>query len=272
MAPATYCCARAAASGSVRPTARLAAIAAANVHPVPCVPPVSMRRVLISWNSSSSSSRRSTISSPAAGAWPPVMTTAFFFSSRSRHTRFSRDWSSDVCSSDLGRRARARARRGAALPRHLGVQHRGRPRGGATRRPHPPAHPGAIRARLPTVDHLISERTLPADGHLRHDQPVVGARLERETLRHTVDHDLLEQLEPGLLLVDDPRRLGVEPLALGRVERVARLLHELVEALARLVAGPVLAAEAVRVEQTPERAVGVEEGGLRIDEQQAVGL
>src|SRR6266511_3728131 len=27
----------------------------------------------------------------------------FFFSSRRRHTRFSRDWSSDVCSSDLGR-------------------------------------------------------------------------------------------------------------------------------------------------------------------------
>src|SRR5690606_40102617 len=26
----------------------------------------------------------------------------FFFSSRSRHTIFSRDWSSDVCSSDLG--------------------------------------------------------------------------------------------------------------------------------------------------------------------------
>src|SRR5690606_12705391 len=27
----------------------------------------------------------------------------FFFSSRRRHTRFSRDWSSDVCSSDLNR-------------------------------------------------------------------------------------------------------------------------------------------------------------------------
>src|SRR6266511_5795371 len=27
----------------------------------------------------------------------------FFFSSRRRHTRFSRDWSSDVCSSDLDR-------------------------------------------------------------------------------------------------------------------------------------------------------------------------
>src|SRR5207302_2740022 len=28
-------------------------------------------------------------------------TSFFFFSSRRRHTRFSRDWSSDVCSSDL---------------------------------------------------------------------------------------------------------------------------------------------------------------------------
>src|SRR5207302_7844833 len=33
------------------------------------------------------------------------------FSSRRRHTRFSRDWSSDVCSSDLGR-----FRRVLALP------------------------------------------------------------------------------------------------------------------------------------------------------------
>src|SRR5436309_14366191 len=30
----------------------------------------------------------------------------FFFSSRRRHTRFSRDWSSDVCSSDLDPRGR----------------------------------------------------------------------------------------------------------------------------------------------------------------------
>src|SRR5436309_15729439 len=29
------------------------------------------------------------------------MLVIFFFSSRRRHTRFSRDWSSDVCSSDL---------------------------------------------------------------------------------------------------------------------------------------------------------------------------
>src|SRR5258707_1613204 len=31
----------------------------------------------------------------------------FFFSSRRRHTRYWRDWSSDVCSSDLGDRATA---------------------------------------------------------------------------------------------------------------------------------------------------------------------
>src|SRR5690606_40826269 len=53
----------------------------------------------------------------------------FFFSSRRRHTRFSRDWSSDVCSSDLHHpkprrpdRGRERAWRGHPLP-------------------HPPAHP-----------------------------------------------------------------------------------------------------------------------------------
>src|SRR5690606_40380498 len=36
-------------------------------------------------------------------------TSDFFFSSRGRHTRFSRDWSSDVCSSDLLAAARERA-------------------------------------------------------------------------------------------------------------------------------------------------------------------
>src|SRR5690606_29599033 len=32
-----------------------------------------------------------------------VLWCSFFLSSRRRHTRFSRDWSSDVCSSDLAR-------------------------------------------------------------------------------------------------------------------------------------------------------------------------
>src|SRR5438046_8145500 len=46
----------------------------------------------------------------------------FFFSSRRRHTRLVSDWSSDVCSSDLGReRGRhrdLRARSGAARTEH----------------------------------------------------------------------------------------------------------------------------------------------------------
>src|SRR3989449_8884202 len=39
----------------------------------------------------------------------------FFFSSRRRHTRCSRDWSSDVCSSDLSPAAKAGIQRGDVL-------------------------------------------------------------------------------------------------------------------------------------------------------------
>src|SRR5690606_3247184 len=44
----------------------------------------------------------------------------FFFSSRRRHTRFSRDWSSDVCSSDLSIFVRGAANRSIeiAVPDH----------------------------------------------------------------------------------------------------------------------------------------------------------
>src|SRR5256886_11980295 len=49
------------------------------------------------------------------------MSTFFFFSSRRRHTRFDCDWSSDVCSSDLGGRDRlCRADRAARLSSPLG--------------------------------------------------------------------------------------------------------------------------------------------------------
>src|SRR3712207_7729102 len=41
----------------------------------------------------------------------------FFFSSRRRHTRYWRDWSSDVCSSDLQGHAEARRLLAAALER-----------------------------------------------------------------------------------------------------------------------------------------------------------
>src|SRR5436309_16131253 len=45
-----------------------------------------------------------------------VDTNPFFFSSRRRHTRFSRDWSSDVCSSDLREEAAVREPDGADRP------------------------------------------------------------------------------------------------------------------------------------------------------------
>src|SRR5688572_32965829 len=42
----------------------------------------------------------------------------FFFSSRRRHTRFDCDWSSDVCSSDLGERTR-KSKRQVVVPPSL---------------------------------------------------------------------------------------------------------------------------------------------------------
>src|SRR5690625_7872867 len=41
-----------------------------------------------------------------------MMLLFFFFSSRRRHTRWPRDWSSDVCSSDLAQMEQALHRRG----------------------------------------------------------------------------------------------------------------------------------------------------------------
>src|SRR5690606_40007217 len=52
---------------------------------------------------------------------------AFFFSSRRRHTRFSRDWSSDVCSSDL-RRGGAKRRGGVVSSREPSARIPPRPR------------------------------------------------------------------------------------------------------------------------------------------------
>src|SRR5690606_41057191 len=45
----------------------------------------------------------------------------FFFSSRRRHTRFSRDWSSDVCSSDLDDEFEALLDQLHGKGRHTGV-------------------------------------------------------------------------------------------------------------------------------------------------------
>src|SRR6266849_8615391 len=83
--------------------------------------------------------------------------TLFFFSSRRRHTRSTRDWSSDVCSSDLVRpllSLHARGRRDSATLAVRGVVRFCRARRGGDRR-----HPGG---------HLVSRfldaaRMRPAD-------------------------------------------------------------------------------------------------------------
>src|SRR2546422_4636269 len=68
----------------------------------------------------------------------------FFFSSRRRHTRCSRDWSSDVCSSDL--ESPRVPRRGALRPaRRLHVLARGR--NAVARVPRPGSRRGGDRAR-----------------------------------------------------------------------------------------------------------------------------
>src|SRR6266487_3383942 len=80
------------------------------------------------WHRSTGKRTRFTSGTPSSPkrVWPPF----FFFSSRRRHTRWTGDWSSDVCSSDLGRRHRlptleraadvAVGRLGAARPVRVG--------------------------------------------------------------------------------------------------------------------------------------------------------
>src|SRR5215217_2085127 len=50
-----------------------------------------------------------------------LMSLIFFFSSRRRHTRYWRDWSSDVCSSDLAPTGGDRQQLGPAVVRVLGA-------------------------------------------------------------------------------------------------------------------------------------------------------
>src|SRR5699024_11311742 len=51
---------------------------------------------------------------------------SFFFSSRRRHTRSKRDWSSDVCSSDLAQPAGGHREPGAVRCSGAGLRRRGR--------------------------------------------------------------------------------------------------------------------------------------------------
>src|SRR2546422_7060156 len=91
-----------------------------------------------------------------------VSIVVFFFSSRRRHTRCSRDWSSDVCSSDLG--ASGLAQGGADLDVHLdrqdlaGRQSLARHQGAGAAPPRSEEHTSELQSRLHLVCRLLLEK------------------------------------------------------------------------------------------------------------------
>src|SRR6266496_772192 len=84
----------------------------------------------------------------------------FFFSSRRRHTRSLRDWSSDVCSSDLGGRNQMMATVASAEPRPWSIQWAPRSEerrvGKECRSRWSPYHSKKKRNRPPRLDYLAS--------------------------------------------------------------------------------------------------------------------
>src|SRR5256885_2276814 len=84
-------------------------------------------------------------------------TLIFFFSSRRRHTRLQGDWSSDVCSSDLGRaRGRRLAAAGGRQQRGDGLRLRGLLPAGAGRAPGPARGHHALRGHGRPARHCAS--------------------------------------------------------------------------------------------------------------------
>src|SRR5690348_5384455 len=125
---------------------------------------------LVSKRISSPRSERSSISSTGCSCgkpWPYILL-IFFFSSRRRHTRWTGDWSSDVCSSDLPGEEPARLRhrqerqrpRGDRVDRGGEIERRLRAAGRADDLPrrHAAIHP---HGRLP----LHRSRARPAGAH-----------------------------------------------------------------------------------------------------------
>src|SRR5205809_1170336 len=106
-----------------------------------------------------------------------VLSCVFFFSSRRRHTRCSRDWSSDVCSSDL---LEVRVRGGPAAAHADFEAAAGDRNGGA-------APPPAETATLPPA--LLGPTSSPAPPKPRSEERRVGKegrwRLSREHAKTT---------------------------------------------------------------------------------------
>src|SRR5690606_14162531 len=105
---------------------------------------------------------------------------SFFFSSRRRHTMFSRDWSSDVCSSDLG----------FALERRAAL-----------------AAPAGFRRRLPSGLPCTARTYIHTS--IRDKEPVFAALTGRPVIRVPA--------KPNCLTVDGGAKLRLHPTAFGLV-------------------------------------------------------
>src|SRR5256886_13232455 len=111
-------------------------------------------------------------------------TSFFFFSSRRRHTRFDCDWSSDVCSSDLGPT-------GEDVAQWFG-EHAGQPHVQGRGKAHL-LNAVSHRVRYPAAQTVTEERLVPDSMHLaigghaerKRDQAVVH---EGQTGFHPVGH------------------------------------------------------------------------------------
>src|SRR5690606_39616862 len=102
----------------------------------------------------------------------------FFFSSRRRHTRFSRDWSSDVCSSDLGRRAgrgeHPDGAGGGVAVRQPAVAHATQPLAQRTRRTQPSVRTQSSRSEERRVGKECRSRRSPEQKRTKEDA-VIGS-------------------------------------------------------------------------------------------------
>src|SRR3989449_3205063 len=98
----------------------------------------------------------------------------FFFSSRRRHTRCSRDWSSDVCSSDLERLAE-RAELLAGVRLRVGIEGRGAV-GRLERLPQQALELGQIRGAEREADVARRDHPLAREDADTERQPLVVAR------------------------------------------------------------------------------------------------
>src|SRR5690606_41053591 len=99
-----------------------------------------------------------------------ILLSFFFFSSRRRHTIFSRDWSSDVCSSDLGVDT---------------VMVRDPVENGEC------GEPAAERSQGRPVQPVAQEHPRPADLHLPADTPLRVQMVNERVICHPLDDDLV---------------------------------------------------------------------------------